>query len=132
MKDDDYFILKQTDAKAQETGPYVRKGRYFSSTSAESQQFIKENIDKIGEVVSIVACEDGRVDFVGTKGTLRPDGFAIGYMGTGPTKLYNLMEDLGLVEKSTVRNMKKAVHDPADPFFGCCRFLYRAPADKRK
>lgn len=127
---DNYKIIRERDVKARTTGR-IQKGRKFQpGVTDSSRQFVMENLEEIGDIVEIVACRQGAgldtVDIVGTKGTLRPEGFSIGYSGEGPRGLCEVIDQLGLTPSDTDRKrMQNTIFEHIDQSTRCCRVLYR-------
>ena len=74
-------IIIETEQKAKtsrlnESG--IRKGQRFTSTTRSSIHFVKDYIKEIGKVEKVDICY-GRVEIKGSRGTLIPKGFAVGY-----------------------------------------------------
>lgn len=111
-------IIKEMYSKARTTSKEsrIKKGRNYTGTSFSSQHFVDDYLKDIGEIESVDACgnelttgiEVNDVRIKGSKGILRPIGFSIGYSGTGPTKLIEILSKPGV---DTTENLEKIIYD---------------------
>jgi len=119
-------IIFEHETRAKRTGIVADRGQRFAGRGpAESEQFIRENLDRIGEVIEIVACSDGKVDIVGTKGTLRPEGFRAETSRPVPRRLIQVLDDLGLVNDDNMDQVIDGLRNLVACDVKCCHVLYR-------
>ena len=91
----------------------IRKGKRFDLTTWSSKHFVDDYIKDIGTVERVDLCGggvgiNGSVVIIGSNGTLRPQGFGIGYSGTGAR---GLVDTLSKIEIDSKENLEKVIFD---------------------